>query len=315
MVSSDTPAGERAGRGGQRVDDVVPARDVQSAHRSAPSGVRTCAPAQAPACHSALPSAMSASAWSPKVMQRREPPAWRHLAPQRREGVAVAEHGGAASGSRPRTRRRSRRATASTVAMNSWCSRWALLTSAMVGRAMAASRAISPGWFMPSSTTAQLVLRAQAQQRERHADLVVEVAGGGQRAFAAGRRTASAAIICVTVVLPLLPVTAISGRSNCARQPAAERAERDQACRALRGPPGRRPRGRRAQWRPRRRAPWRRARKSLASKRSPLQRDEQVARPRGVRVSVCTRAIGVSSVDPPGAIPESSASAWAERHA
>ena len=29
------------------------------------------------------------------------------------------------------------------------------------------------------------------------------------------------AIICVTVVLPLLPVTAISGSLNCARQPAA----------------------------------------------------------------------------------------------
>jgi len=29
------------------------------------------------------------------------------------------------------------------------------------------------------------------------------------------------AIICVTVVLPLLPVTAINGKLNCARQPAA----------------------------------------------------------------------------------------------
>jgi hypothetical protein len=37
--------------------------------------------------------------------------------------------------------------------MNSWCSRCALLTSATVGCAMAASVAISPGWFMPSSTT------------------------------------------------------------------------------------------------------------------------------------------------------------------
>jgi len=47
------------------------------------------------------------------------------------------------------------RATASTVAMNSWCSRCALLTSATVGAARGASQPISPGWFMPSSTTAE----------------------------------------------------------------------------------------------------------------------------------------------------------------
>ncbi len=43
-------------------------------------------------------------------------------------------------------------ATASTECMNSRCSRWALFTSATVGHAIAASEAISPGWFMPSST-------------------------------------------------------------------------------------------------------------------------------------------------------------------
>ena len=38
--------------------------------------------------------------------------------------------------------------------MNSRCSRCALLTSAIVGAAICARRAISPAWFMPSSTTA-----------------------------------------------------------------------------------------------------------------------------------------------------------------
>ena len=38
--------------------------------------------------------------------------------------------------------------------MNSRCSRCALLTSAIVGAASWARRAISPAWFMPSSTTA-----------------------------------------------------------------------------------------------------------------------------------------------------------------
>jgi hypothetical protein len=72
------------------------------------------------------------------------------------------------------------RATASTVCMNSWCSRWALLTRATVGAAMAARRAISPGWFMPSSTTAALCARSQAHHGQRHADLVVQVALRGQ---------------------------------------------------------------------------------------------------------------------------------------
>ena len=42
-------------------------------------------------------------------------------------------------------------ATSATLRMNSWCSRCALLMSATVGCAIAASSAVSPGWFMPSS--------------------------------------------------------------------------------------------------------------------------------------------------------------------
>jgi hypothetical protein len=46
---------------------------------------------------------------------------------------------------------------------------------------MAARCAISPGWFIPSSTTRQACARAaHAQQRLRHADVIVQVALRGQ---------------------------------------------------------------------------------------------------------------------------------------
>ena len=111
-------------------------------------------------------------------------------------------------------------ATACTLAMNSWCSRCALLTSATVGPAIRASVAISPGWFMPSSITAsRCVASSRSSVSGRPISLfrlpwVASVACGCQ-----ARRTA--AIICVTVVLPLLPATAISGNWKRARQPAA----------------------------------------------------------------------------------------------
>ena len=63
------------------------------------------------------------------------------------------------------------------------------------------------GWFMPSSTTPARCARA-AQQRHRHADVVVQVAPRWRGGVAAPKACAGmAAIICVTVVLPLLPVT------------------------------------------------------------------------------------------------------------
>ena len=102
--------------------------------------------------------------------------------------------------------------------MNSRCSRCALFTKATVGWASAASAAISPGWFMPNSTTA---MRWCARRRNNVSGTpmslfklpcVARLASPGAWACRMD------AIICVTVVLPLLPVTAISGRSNCARQ-------------------------------------------------------------------------------------------------
>ena len=100
--------------------------------------------------------------------------------------------------------------------MNSWCSRWALLTNATVGRAMAANWAISPGWFMPISTTA---LRCDGRRRSKVKGRPMSLlklpwvakdwSGPGCQA------RKMLAIICVTVVLPLLPVTANKGSENC----------------------------------------------------------------------------------------------------
>jgi hypothetical protein len=110
--------------------------------------------------------------------------------------------------------------------MNSWCSRCALLTSATVGWRW------RPAGDLAGVVHAQLDhrgggARPQAQQRQRHADVVVEVALRGQAASPCQARRMDA-IICVTVVLPLLPVTPISGRLNWA--PAGgQRAQRRQA--------------------------------------------------------------------------------------
>ena len=46
----------------------------------------------------------------------------------------------------------------------------------MSGRAMSASRRISPAWFMPISMHAGAAVVGQAQQGERHADVIVEIA-------------------------------------------------------------------------------------------------------------------------------------------
>ena len=110
------------------------------------------------------------------------------------------------------------RATACTVCINSRCSRWALFTRATVGCAIAASVAISPGWFIPSSTTA---MRWPARRRSNVSGTPMSllklprVANAPPPGHWASRIAAS---IWVTVVLPLLPVTAITGNVNRARQ-------------------------------------------------------------------------------------------------
>ena len=103
---------------------------------------------------------------------------------------------------------------ASTLAMNSWCSRCALLSSATLGAARAASSAISPGWFIPSSTTAARCQVLSSWRRPSSVSgtprWVLKLPAVANAASPSHARR-MVAIICVTVVLPLLPVTAISG--------------------------------------------------------------------------------------------------------
>ena len=109
-------------------------------------------------------------------------------------------------------------ATARTVCMNSICSRWALLTTATVGCTIAAKVAISPGWFMPSSSTAiWCCWRRRNKVSGTPMSLLrfPRVASEPPSGQKAARMDAN---ICVTVVLPLLPVTAITGMWNCTRQ-------------------------------------------------------------------------------------------------
>ena len=147
---------------------------------------------------------------------------------------------------------------------------------------------------MPISITATRCVLAQAQQRQRQADVVVEVALGREHA----RRTPQcarriAASISFTVVLPLLPVTRderqrearapvrgeLPERRAADRRTAIERAASTRRSTRLVGDQRRR--------RALRAAP--RATKSWPSKRSPFERDEQVARARCARLSVVTR--------------------------
>jgi hypothetical protein len=172
--------------------------------------------------------------------------------------------------------------------MNSWCSRCALLTSATWARHGRQQRDLARVVHAQLDHGQQGAVQAlaQAQQGQRHADVVVEVARGGQPLASPSQARRMAAIICVTVVLPLLPVTAISGRLEAARQPPPA-AQRQPGCRP---PAGRAGRPRQAAFGQRRRRAGGAAcgRKSWASKRSPRSATNRSPGCR-VRVSVCTR--------------------------
>ena len=58
----------------------------------------------------------------------------------------------------------------------SMCAVPTLVTTPQSGAAMRASAAISPEWFMPISTTAIFVLGLNAQQLQRQAKGVVQIA-------------------------------------------------------------------------------------------------------------------------------------------
>ena len=71
-------------------------------------------------------------------------------------------------------------ATSATLVMNSWCSRCALFTSAIVGRAKRRELRGLAAMVHAELDHRGPVLAPQAQQRERQADRVVEVAFGGE---------------------------------------------------------------------------------------------------------------------------------------
>lgn len=112
-------------------------------------------------------------------------------------------------------------ATASTLTMNSWCSRCALLISATVGWAMAASTSVSPGWFMPSSSTASRCCAVRRNSVSGRPMSLLRLPAVARRAASPTAHAKTAEIISLTVVLPLLPVTATTGIGNRRRQPAA----------------------------------------------------------------------------------------------
>ena len=110
--------------------------------------------------------------------------------------------------------------------MNSWCSRCALLTT-RDGRLrdrgeLARSR---PGGSCRARSTAARCVGAQAQQRQRQADRVVEVARVASTAPSPKCARRIAASISLTVVLPLLPTTT-DERQREPRAASARRARR-----------------------------------------------------------------------------------------
>src|SRR6476619_5300161 len=155
IASSGLPAASAAALAANALRTLcVPPR--RSEKLAAPAGVCIATTQWSP-CQTALPET-SAGTWSAKVIVRRAPAISRQMA------AWAASAGKTATPSSPRAAIAAPfwRATASTVAMNSRCSRCALLTSAIVGAAAL----------------------AQAQQRQRQADVVVEVAFGGERRIA-----------------------------------------------------------------------------------------------------------------------------------
>ena len=179
------------------------------------------------------------------------------------------------------------RATASTLAMNSRCSRCALLTSATVGAAIAASRAISPTWFMPSSITRR---GRRGRRRNRVSGTPMSLLKLPCVANAASPCQARKidAIICVTVVLPLLPVTATSGIAKRRRQRGGEVAERGRvsATSGRAAPASSRPRSASAATAP---AALACGEKRVRVEALAAQGDEEVARREAARVAVDAR--------------------------
>ena len=263
-----------------------------------------------PACDSATLAAVGAQRRSARA---RRPDASRPKSTTRRAGARARPRArrrrarsSALSTAMPPRRQRADRASACSAATSATLAHEFLVLALRVvderdrrlrdRRELARSRR---GWFMPSSIDGGAVRGAQAQQRQRQADRVVEIALAS-RARAASPKCARriAASISLTVVLPLLPTTTMTGMRELRAPVRGERAERrqrvgdrDQVARRARPRDRRRPAPRR------RRARTPPATKSWPSKRSPCKRDEEIAGRERARVGGHAREAHVGADD------------------
>ena len=139
-------------------------------------------------------------------MQRRRPASVRHSAAYRSPALTTAvASSGRCSNSSPFAR-----ATPSMLPNPSRCAGAHWVTTPTEGRTRVVSAAISPRWFAPSSTTA---MRCAASRSHRVSGTPISLLRLPRVAETGPMVRKIAAIISLTVVLPLLPVTATGRRS------------------------------------------------------------------------------------------------------
>ncbi len=150
-----TPRGGSPERGGQgegagRVQRVVLADEAERHRPAAPRRLDDQGAGRSCRGGSASSSRTSAPGARPKLR-------WRALGPRalrRHVRVVDVDDRRRAAGQSPANSSPSAAATPSRLPRPSRCSGWMVVMSAASGSATAVSRAISPGWFIPSSTTA-----------------------------------------------------------------------------------------------------------------------------------------------------------------
>ena len=102
---------------------------------------------------------------------------------------------------------------------------------ATVGMAMALRRAISPGWFMPSSITAACCAASMRNSVSGTPISLFRLPRVARRPSSPWAAARIEAIISLTVVLPLLPVTPMTGMRELAAPVVGDLAQRDQRIR------------------------------------------------------------------------------------
>ena len=221
----------------------------------------------------------------------------REAAPQRRERIVGVDHGGRRRGRAPATISPSARATPSRLPKPSRCSAPALVIMPTDGRASSRQRRHFPGAIGAHLDDREAMLGREAQQRQRHADVIVEVAARRQavaglaengRGHLLGRGLAVAA--GDTHQRPAKVARArraprASARPGCPRPRSAAAAAAAAASTTAPAAP----------------AAWAAATNSLPSKLAPLQRDEQLPRRERARVAHHVGVGAIRTLQPPAA--------------